>query len=64
MHRVRSSATVTAHQIPSIPQRIGRSSTIEIWNTNVRRNEMAAESRPLFKAVKNADPKILKPLSR
>ena len=31
------------------------------WNSSVRRKEMAADTVPLFSAVKNAEPKMLKP---
>lgn len=33
-------------------------------NTNVRKNEMNAEILPLFRPVKNAEPKILNPQSK
>lgn len=50
-----------AHQIPFKPQIIGNTRTENIWNTSVRKNEIAADTPPLFKAVKNEDVKILIP---
>ena len=40
----------------------GRISTTDNWNTSVLKNEIAADIKPLFKAVKNDEPNILKPL--
>ena len=51
-------------QIPSIPKRIGGVRTTIIWKTRVRRKEMQAETAPLFKAVKKAEPHTLKPIGR
>ena len=64
MTRVRSSATITANQIPFMPRIIGRISTAATWNTRVRRKEIAADIPPLLSAVKKDEPKILKPLNR
>ena len=55
MTKAKISAATFAHQIPSIPKIIGRISTDEVWNRSVRKNEIAAEIAPLFKAVKNDD---------
>ena len=35
-----------------------------VWNTKVRGNEMMAEVRPSFKAVKKAEPKMATPERR
>ena len=35
-----------------------------VWNSRVRRNAMAAEITPLLRAVKKAEPKMLKPMAR
>ena len=56
MHKVKSSAIATEHQTPLIPRSSGSSRTTAIWKTSVLRNEISAESRPLFNAVKNAEP--------
>ena len=64
MISVSASATLIALQIPLIPNQIGSVSTMITWNTNVLRNEMTADIRPLFNAVKNDDPKILIPMIR
>ena len=55
-HKVKSSAIATEHQTPLIPRISGSRRTIAIWKTSVLRNEISAESRPLFNAVKNAEP--------
>ena len=52
----------TEIHIPFIPKIIGRISTTDNWNTSVLKNEIAADIKPLFKAVKNDEPNILKPL--
>lgn len=62
MIQAQISATVIASQIPSRPKMIGRSNTDAIWNTRVRKKDIAAEITPLFNAVKNADAKIFKPV--
>ena len=64
MASVSASATATASQIPSIPSTRGSVSTTATWNTSVRRNDIVADTIPLLSAVKNAEPKILKPLIR
>ena len=56
-----TSATHTAHHIPSTPKSTGRISTDELWKTRVRRKDIAADTAPLFKAVKNPEAKILNP---
>ena len=61
---VSASDTAAAIQMPSIPRISGRKSTTVTWNTRVRRKEIAADTAPLLKAVKKADPKILKPFIR
>lgn len=56
-----SSATVIANQIPSISKKMGRINTQEVWNTSVRKKDMAAEIAPLLSAVKKEEAKMLKP---
>ena len=63
-HNVINSAIPTALQIPLIPNNVGSKRIIIIWNMSVRRNEIAADTTPLLKAVKKEDAKILKPLIR
>ena len=60
----RTSATMMANQMPSRPMIRGRISTAEIWKTRVLRNEIIAETPPLFSAVKKDEPKMLKPVTR
>ena len=64
MIKAKISAAVMAHQIPSTPRSMGRMTTEPAWNTSVRRKEMAAETAPLFRAVKKPEAKMLKPASR
>ena len=64
MRKANISATVMAHQVPSTPSSRGRMGTEAVWNTSVRRKEMAAEIAPLFSAVKKPEVKMLKPASR
>ena len=45
----------TAHQIPSMPNTAGSKRSMAIWNMSVRRNEIAADTTPLLKAVKKED---------
>ena len=59
-----SSATVMAHQTPSKPKKRGKIKTAATSKTTVRRKEIAAETIPLFNAVKNEDAKILNPANR
>ena len=56
-----ASAATTASQMPSTPMISGRVRTDTTWNSSVRRKEIAADTVPLFSAVKNAEPKMLKP---
>ena len=56
MHKVIASATMIAPQIPSNPRISGSSMTAANWNTSVRRNEISAEIKPLFNAVKKDEP--------
>ena len=62
IHSVSNSATPTAHQMPSIPNIAGNKRSMAIWNIRVRKNEIAADTTPLLKAVKKEEAKILKPL--
>ena len=58
------SATTMEHHTPLIPNRYGSTSTATIWKAKVLKNAMQAEIRPLFNAVKNADPKMENPFNR
>ena len=49
---------------PSSFQISGSSSTVEVWNTRVRINEITAETMPLFSAVKKDEAKIYVPAKR
>ena len=51
------SANTTENQIPSTPQKRGKTKTDEIWNTKV----LSAEVSPSFKAVKKEEPKMANP---
>ena len=50
--------------MPVMPINPGRINTIMIWNTKVRRKEIAADTAPLFSAVKKEDPQTFMPLTR
>ena len=60
----RNSATIIETHIPSTPMISGRMNTAAIWNTSVRQIAIIAEMIPLFKAVKNDDPNIEKPVNK
>lgn len=47
--------------MPFIPKTIGNKNTAPISKTRVFKNEITADTKPLFKAVKNAEPNILNP---
>ena len=49
--------------MPSTRMTSGRMRTQVHWNTSVRRKEMAADTPPLFRAVKKEEEKMLKPAS-
>lgn len=57
-----NSATTTDNHIPFIPQTAGNIKIIATWNNNVLKNDISAEIKPLFKAVKNDDVNILNQL--
>ena len=59
-----SSAITTESHIPSISITKGSKSTAAIWNTKVRKNDIVAEIRPLFSAVKKDEPKMARPAKR
>ena len=59
-----NSAAIREYHIPSMPQIIGNSKTAEIWKTRVRKNEIKAEVRPSFSAVKNDEPKMAMPANK
>ena len=46
------------------PMRAGSTRTTAVWSTSVRRNEITAETKPSFSAVKKPELKMLKPVSR
>ena len=48
-------------QIPSRSINSGITITVTAWNRNSLKNDRIADTRPLPRAVKNAEPKILKP---
>ena len=60
----RSSAAITAIHIPLIPIIRGSIIIIAVWNTNILRNDTAADTAPLLSAVKNDEVNILSPLKR
>ena len=62
--RERSSEATTDHQIPSIPQISGRIITVATWKTTVLKKATTAETRPLLRAVKKPEAKMLKPTKR
>lgn len=57
------SAITTANQIPFNPKSNGSIIITATWNTKVLKNDIVAETNPLFKAVKNDEAKILNPLT-
>ena len=58
------SATEMASQTPSIFRKTGRINTLAHWKISVRRKDMTAEARPLLRAVKKDEPKMLIPHRR
>ena len=56
-----TSAPNIEYHIPSIPNILGNNNTHTAWNKNIRKKDMIADIKPLFSAVKNAEPKIEKP---
>ena len=50
--------------MPFNPQISGSINIIAIWKSSVLKKEIAAETTPLFNAVKKEDAKILMPLIR
>lgn len=59
-----NSAKISAYHIPSTPKSAGNNNTAPSSNTNVRKNDINADTCPLFKAVKKAEPKIAIPVNR
>ena len=61
-----NSATTTDTQMPFNAGEInkGKSNTAPIWKTRVRKNEIKAEIKPLFNAVKKPEPKIASPQNK
>ena len=60
----KNSAITMDNHTPVMPINPGRINTIMIWNTKVRRKEIAADTAPLFSAVKKEDPQTFMPLTR
>ena len=58
------SAPTAENQIPSTPQNLGRMRTAAVWKQRVRRKDITAEIKPLFKAVKKPELKIPIPAKR
>ena len=58
------SATTIASQIPLAPISIGSTIIAPISKIKVLKMDITAETIPLFKAVKKADPNIAIPLNR
>ncbi len=61
---VNISAVIPESQMPVSPRSSGRVRMMDTWNTSVLRNEISAESGPLFSAVKKEEPKIFIPQIR
>ena len=59
-----NSATTTDNQIPSNLSHNGKKRMERIWNKNVLEREIAADTPPLFNAVKKDEPSTLKPMTR
>ncbi|RDU72421.1 hypothetical protein CQA66_05005 [Helicobacter aurati] len=55
-----ASATRSQNRFPQAPQKIGSTSTAKTSKTSVRKKKIIAELIPSLRAVKNAEPKILK----
>ena len=62
--RAAASATITDPQIPFTPKKPGRIRMLSTSKTSVLANEIRADTGPLFKAVKNEEANILKPMKR
>lgn len=60
----KTSAADTDIQIPSAFKIIGKIITAEIWKTMVLKNEINAETGPLFNAVNMDEPKIFIPANK
>ena len=56
-----TSANAMASQMPSISKITGSRNTQINWNTSVLKNEIIADTAPLFNAVKKDDVKIFIP---
>ena len=54
--KAKASATATDAQIPSRPKTKGKVNITAIWNKSVREKDISADTGPLFKAVKKAEP--------
>ena len=58
------SATVIEYHIPFVSNIKGRTTTEDSWNKSVLKNEITADTAPLFNAVKSPDANIFKPASK
>ena len=58
------SATTTENQIPFSLKNIGKMVTAKTWKSSVLKNEISAETKPLFNAVKKPEPKIFTPKTK
>ena len=61
---VRNSATGMAIHAPVKSRKVGKINKLNTINTSVRQKEIIAEIRPLDKAVKNPEERILNPQNR
>ena len=59
-----NSANTEADQIPSTESSSGSKKIASISKTKARTTAMIPETSPLFNAVKNADPNMLKPQNK
>lgn len=59
-----NSAKTIAYHMPSTSNNIGNSNTAPSSKTNVLKNDINADTCPLFKAVKKAEPKIAIPVNK
>ena len=59
-----TSAAAMENQMPSTPSKAGKTIITMIWNTNVLKKEIIADTSPLFRAVKKEEPHTLIPIMR
>ena len=58
------SAKTMEYHIPFTPNNMGNRSTAPSSKTKVRKKEISADTNPLLRAVKKAEPKIAIPVNR